>query len=237
MFYFSFFIDHDEEGDQYPLLFRILEAFHQRNLQYSKIILHFMWDSSKGPNPLLLEFNESVLYTLNQVRIDLDTYDPTKSEGEMIKEDCDKYGGLLTFLFLRNMVGSHELSIDLTIQRIVESVQSALVHQYYFKGSASIQDIIQHSEDLIHQTPPCISPAIMEKSYYGQYRDHLLQPTDRYYIPQIISFHFNQVWVKKMIFELGYLSSYREIIQSPADLDFLLNILYYKYKVMYAKDM
>ena len=194
-----------------------------------------MWDTSKGPNPLLLEFNESVLYTLNQARIDLHTYEPAKSQGEIMKEDCDKYGGLLTFILLRNMVGTHEVSIDLTIQRIVESVQSALVHQYYFKGSASIQDIIQHSEDLIAGN--AISPSIMEKSYYSQYRDHMLQPTDRYYIPQIISFHFNQVWVKKMIFELGYLSSYREIVQSPADLDFLLNILYYKYKTMYAKDM
>lgn len=230
MFYFSFFISTDLE---YALLIRILTAFYQRNLQHQKIIMHF----AEEPSPFLLEFKETMLYAINQARIDLYSHSRSKSEGEIIKEDCDKYGGLLTFLFLRNMVGANELSIDLTIQRIVESVQSAIVHQYYFKGSASIQDIIQHSEDLIHQTPPAISNATVEKSYYRQYRDHLLQPMDRYYIPQIISFHFNQVWIKKMIFELGYLSSYREIITSPADLDFLLNILYYKYKVMYAKEM
>lgn len=230
MFHFSFFVSSDLE---YALLIRILTVFYQRNLQHQKIILHF----AEEPNPLLLEFKETILYTLNQGKIDLYSHSRSKSEGELIKEDCDKYGGLLTFIFLRNMMGTNDLSIDLTIQRIVESVQSALAHQYYFKGSASIQDIIQYTEDLIHQTPPAVSPAIVEKSYYGQYRDHLLQSTDCYYIPQIISFHFNQVWIKKMIFELGYLSFYREIVQSPVDLDFLLNILYYKYKIMYAKEM
>ncbi len=232
MFHFAFFVESDPE---YLLLLDLLKQFMHKNLQYSKIIIYF--GSKEGPTSLLLEFKETTIYAINQAKIDLHTYPSSKSQGELIKEACDKYGGLCTFIIMRNLIDQKGslISMDHIIHRMVESVQSALTHQYSFKGSSAIPDLVNTVKN--GKLPVPVSTAILSKSYYEQYRDHLLTPADSYFVPQIISFHFQQVWIKKMIFELGYLSSYREIVTTPADLDFLLNILYYKYKVMYAKEM
>jgi hypothetical protein len=233
MFHFAFFVESDPE---YRLLLDVLNFFIHKNCQYSRLVIYF--GDKEGPNPLLLEFKETMIYAINQAKIDLHTYSSSKSQGELIKEACDQYGGLLTFVIMRNLInkqGESILPLDLIIHRMVESVQSALTHQYSFKGCLIISDLVNAVTS--GKLPAPVSPVILSKSYYEQYRDHLLTPADPYFVPQIISFHFQQVWVKKMIFELGYLSSYREIVTTPADLDFLLNILYYKYKVMYAKDM
>ncbi len=180
------------------------------NMHYDKIILYL-----EDNQTLNIEKNEKIeIFEENKEKYNNFNKLYNKNENKIpfiISEISNKYHGLCTFI---NLSKINDNQINNIINLIINNIQQTLIHGIYIKNNISYTNMGENSN---------------EKLYYNQYESIIKDKP--YYEISIISFNFEHIWIKKLIFELNYLYP---LIENS---NFFINFLYYKYIMNYAKPL